>query len=255
MTRTRLLHLEGESSDHGQAHLEHVVGLVLEAARAGLMRPVQDGTGRLFMDGGMETLVVVEGDGDRPAPDRAHVNRFLVDALDRPHADRATIEAARSTMACVAAFVDTDQEHMIMRAATPWQDPYVAGCPCPFLRPDPQGMPRTEIPFDDDLASLLPDAVCAVVDGGRLSLRPLGWGASLDPDRIQWKGSRPLPDIPDAMTALRTVHGIRSIRDRTRAAHPIGPDATDAQEADATRAPVDPRDAGDAVRSVAGTMG
>ena len=219
MTRTRLLRLEGDSSDHGQPHLEHTVGLVLAAARAGLMRPISDGTRRLFMDGSMETLVVVDGDGDRPAPDHAHVNRILVDALDRPLADRSDIDASRATMAAVAAFLHTDQEHVLMRTATPWQTPYACGCPCPFRGGQPHGTGWIELPFEDDLASLLPDVVCAVVDDGRLRLHPLAWGASLDPARSARSSGGTLPDIPDAMTALRTVRDLRSIRDGARRQH------------------------------------
>ena len=122
-----------------------------------------------------------------------------------------------------------------MRTPTPWQTAYACGCPCPFRSRIDIRSQRTEIPLDDDLATLLPDATSVVYEDGRLVLRPVQWGGSLSPATIAVAGTHLTPGMPDPMTALRTVHALRTARAARAAA--IG--AVVPVDPDTRRAPAD----------------
>lgn len=235
MTGERLLHLNGSLSDDGLPHLEETVAYVLESARAGHVRRLRHiGTDRSFVagrPGDVGTQVDLAGDPDRPAPVPEDAARMIVDALDRAPMTEERLADLQLAMGSIATFLHTDHPHILMRTPTPWQTAYACGCPCPFRSRIDIRSQRTEIPLDDDLATLLPDATSAVYEDGRLVLRPVQWGGSLRPATIAIAGAHLTPGMPDPMTALRTVHTLRTARD----AHAAGTGA-----AIATAVPIDP---------------
>jgi len=215
MTRARLLHLEGESSDRGQDHLEETVERALASLRASSLRRVSE---RRVDVGQCGISIVMEGEPGRSIPEDADVAAMLIDALSRPVATDADLDRANDAMAAVAAFVETDLPHVLLRTPTPWQGAYACGCICPLrsmhLGHGAVQRSRVEVAIAPELDLLMDDVVVAVMDAGMLRLHALSWGGSHDP--FVWhdpkEGESRAPSIADPMTAMRTMRDITAAR-------------------------------------------
>lgn len=215
MTPARMLHLDGDSSDRGLERLREAVDQALASLRAGSHSRVS--ARRIDVRQGGIALFI-EGEPGRTIPKDADGVAMLVDALSRPLATRADLDAADQAMAAVAAFVETDLPHVMLRTAVPWQTAYACGCICPLrnmhLPHDAVRRSRVEVPLPPELALAMGDVVVAVMDGGALRLRPLSWGGSHDPyvSTGHHDGDWSAPAIADPMTAMRTVRDIVAAR-------------------------------------------